>query len=438
MPETDSLGIGFVGAGFITETFHAETLRGIRDAHAAGIYNPTREKAERVADSLREAGCGDPSVAASVVDLTSNPDVDALWITSPNHVRVETVRQVVDTVESGADLTGIAIEKPLARTVAEAREIVDLVEDAGLAHAYLENQVYMPGVEKVRSLLWDGAEATGRPYLARAAEEHAGPHSAWFWDGERQGGGVLSDMMCHSHKLTKHLLEPPDDEDASDGDAIDGGGDGGDAAGGDLTPLAVTCDVSTLKWTREEYADQLADEFDVDYRSAPAEDYARATVFYETDDGEVVVGEATTSWCFVGSGLRLTVELLGPEYSGNINTLDSGTDVFFSSDVDDESGYVVEKQQAGQGQMPVVPDEVTTYGYLAQNRHVVDAFRAGEHASEDLHDGLEVVELCMASYMAAERGERVVFDEADLADYVPEPARGDFDPSPEGLVGENR
>jgi predicted dehydrogenase len=424
MPETDSLGIGFVGAGFITETFHADTLRGIRNAHAAGIYNPTREKAERVADSLREADCGDPSVADSVVDLTRDPDVDALWITSPNYVRVETVGDVVETVESGADLTGIAIEKPLARTVAEAREVIDLVESTDLAHAYLENQVYMPGVEKVRSLLWDGADATGRPYLARAAEEHAGPHSAWFWDGEKQGGGVLSDMMCHSHKVNKHLLERP------------GGGGGGDGNG--LTPLAVTCDISTLKWTRGEYADRLADEFDVDYRSAPAEDYARATVYYETDDGEVVVGEATTSWCFVGSGLRLTVELLGPEYSGNINTLDSGTDVFFSSDVDDESGYVVEKQQAGQGQMPVVPDEVTTYGYLAQNRHVVDAFRDGENASEDLRDGLEVVELCMASYMAAERGERVVFDEVDLADYVPEPARGDFDPSPEGLTGENQ
>jgi predicted dehydrogenase len=143
----------------------------------------------------------------------------------------------------------------------------------------------------------------------------------------------------------------------------------------DLTPLAVSCDLSTLKWSREKYADRLADTYGVDYRSSPAEDYAQATVFYETDGGEVVVGEATNSWCFVGSGLRITIELLGPEYSGNINTLESGTNVFFSSDVEDESGYVVEKQQAGQGEMAVLPDEVTTCGYLAQNRHIVSAFR---------------------------------------------------------------
>jgi len=417
MPPANSLGIGFVGAGFITETFHADTLRGIRNADAAGIYNPTTSKAERVAESLRAADCGDATVHDSVDALTRDPDVDALWITSPNFTRVDVVETVAEAIEDGADLTGIAVEKPLARNLAEADRVIELVERADLAHAYLENQVYMPGVEKLKDLLWDGAEATGRPYLARSAEEHAGPHSSWFWDGEKQGGGVLSDMMCHSHKVNKHLLESATEE--------------------DLTPIAVSCDISTLKWTREEYADELAADFDVDYRESPSEDYAHATVFYETAEGEVVIGEATNSWCYVGTGLRITIELLGPEYSGTINTLESGTDVFFSSDVEDETGYVVEKQQAGQGEMPVIPDETTTYGYLAQNRHVVDAFRRGEDAREDLYDGREVVELTMASYKAAEEGERIDLEDVDLTDYVPEPASGTFDPSVEGLLGDD-
>ena len=37
----------------------------------------------------------------------------------------------------------------------------------------------------------------GRPYLARAAEEHSGPHMPWFWQAQRQSGRVLSDMTCH-------------------------------------------------------------------------------------------------------------------------------------------------------------------------------------------------------------------------------------------------
>ena len=417
MPSTDSLGIGFVGAGFITATFHADTLRGIRHAHAAGIFNPTTSKAEDVADDLHENKCGDPTVHESVADLTADPDVDALWITSPNFTRVDVVESVVEAIEDGADLTGVAIEKPLARNLDEAKRVIELIESIDVNHAYLENQVYMPGVEKLKDLLWDGAAATGRPYLARSAEEHAGPHSAWFWDGEKQGGGVLSDMMCHSHKVNKHLLESAHDE--------------------DLTPIAVSCDLSTLKWTRDDYADRLPEDFDVDYRNEPSEDYAHATVFYETADGEVVVGEATNSWCYVGTGLRITIELLGPEYSGTINTLESGTDVFFSSDVEDETGYVVEKQQAGQGEMPVIPDETNTYGYLQQNRHVVDAFRNDENAREDLYDGLEVVELVMASYKAAEEGERISLENVDLEGYVPEPARGEFDPSADGLTSDD-
>jgi predicted dehydrogenase len=135
----------------------------------------------------------------------------------------------------------------------------------------------------------------------------------------------------------------------------------------------------------------------------------------------------------VGSGLRITIELLGPEYSGTINTLESGTDVFFSDRAAEGAGYVVEKQAADRGKMPVLPQEGATYGYLDQNEHVVSAFRAGENAREDLSDGLEVAKLVAASYLAAERGERVEFDDAELVDYVPEPARGEFAAGPEGI-----
>lgn len=410
----ESIGIGFVGAGFITREFHVPTFQRIRNANIEGIMNPTINKAERVGADCRERGCGDPSVTDDVRELVHDDTVDAIWVTSPNHTRIEVVSAIVEEIEQGgADLTGIAIEKPLARTVAEATELVQLVESAGLAHAYLENQVYMPGVDRMKDLLWEGAAASGRPYLARAAEEHSGPHSTWFWDPEKQGGGVLSDMMCHSHKVNRHLLARPGTD--------------------DLTPTAVACDISTLKWGRTSYADELADEYGVDYQSTPAEDYARAAVFYETPEGDLVVGEATNSWCFVGSGLRISIELLGPEYSGRLNTLESGTDVFFSDHATEEAGYVVEKQEANHGKMPVLPDEGVTYGYLAQNEHVVDSFVKGDNAREDLWDGLSVVKLCMASYLAAERGERISVDDIALDEYVPEPARGAFSAGPAGI-----
>lgn len=410
----DRLGVGFVGAGFITREFHTGTFERIRNADVTGVMNPTVGKAEEVADQCREAGCGDPIATGDVRELVADDTVDAVWITSPNHTRGDVVEAIVEEVEQGnAELNGIAVEKPLARTVSEAKEVVELVEGTDLNHAYLENQVHMPGVRRMKDLLWDTAEGSGRPYLARSAEEHSGPHATWFWDGEKQGGGVLNDMMCHSHKVNRHLLSRPGED--------------------DLEPIAVACNISTLKWGRDGYADELAEEYDVDYRGSPAEDYASASVFYETPEGDLVVGEATNSWCFVGSGLRITIELLGPEYSGTINTLESGADVFVSDAAAEEAGYVVEKQEADRGRMPVLPQEGAVYGYLDQNEHVVDAFRAGENASEDLHDGLEVSRLVAASYLAAERGERIDFRDAALDEYVPEPARGDFEAGPAGI-----
>ena len=85
----------------------------------------------------------------------------------------------------------------------------------------------------------------------------------------------------------------------------------------------------------------------VDYLKRPSEDFASLVVEFETDDGFTVLGEASTSWSFVGAGLRLSAELLGPEYSMSWNTLDTGLKLFFSREVQGQQGEdLVEKQNA--------------------------------------------------------------------------------------------
>ena len=164
---------------------------------------------------------------------------------------------------------------------------------------------------------------------------------------------------------------------------------------------------------------------DVDYRRHPAEDFASATIEYETDDGTRVLGEASTSWSYVGAGLRLSMELLGPEYSMSINTLDSGLKLFFSREVQGAAGEdLVEKQNAEVGLMPVVVDEVAEYGYQAENRHFARAFLRGDTPELTFDDGLEVVELVMTAYMSAEQGRSLAFRPDGLDEFVPAVARG--------------
>jgi predicted dehydrogenase len=333
--------------------------------------------------------------------MVKAPGIDAIWICVPNFARIAVMEEIAALGKG--KIVGIACEKPLARNVAEAKRMVELSK--GFLHGYLENDLFMPPVVRGKDALWRrGAPLAGRPYLARAAEEHGGPHEPWFWSGKQQGGGVLTDMMCHSIEAARFLLTDP-------------------AKGRDsLKPRTVNCDLATLKWARPEYAAKLfaMSRGAIDYAKAPAEDFVRATVAWETDDGLPVVTEATTSWCFVGPGLRLTFEVMGPEYYMQGNSLTSHLEVFFSREVKSASGEdLVEKQTAETGLMPVVTDEEIEYGYVAENRHMVQSFLAGKLPMETFDDGLEVMRLLMALYMSAERGERLAWPPKGLDEFVP-------------------
>src|SRR5207247_250467 len=348
------------------------------------------QHAEEMAALAGRRAVGEAKAFPSSAQLVTDPAIDAVWLCGPNFARVENVEEMADTIARGkGQLKGIACEKPLARNVAEAKRVAELVTQAGIAHGYLENQAFAPAVTQGRAVIWTrGAALTGRPYLARAAEEHSGPHMPWFWRGELQGGGVLNDMMCHSALVVRHLLTEPG------------------APLSSVRPVRVTGHIASLKWTRPEYAKRLQQMMgnEVDYAKRPSEDFASVMIEFETDDGATVLGEATTSWSFVGAGLRLSAELLGPEYSMSWNTLDSPLKLFFSREVQGKAGEdLVERQNAEIGLMPVVASEPAAYGYEAEDRHFVRVFLGCEQPELTFDDGVEVVKLLMTAYMSAEQ-----------------------------------
>jgi predicted dehydrogenase len=415
VPTRNTLGVGIIGAGFIGN-FHVTSWRGVRDADIVAVASLSLDASRQLADRAEATGVGhDVAAYDDVAALVRDPRVDAVWVLTPNFTRIEVVEQIVAEVTSGrARLTGIAIEKPLGRTIEESKRVLDLVTSAGLRHGYLENQVFSPAITRAHELVWKrGASSAGTPYLARAAEEHSGPHNTWFWNGATEGGGVLNDMMCHSVEAGRYLLTPP----------------GADPATW-LTPVCVTATIASLKWGRAKYAEQLSRTYPgvVDYTKTPSEDYAHAVFEFRNGDGEPVVVEATTSWSFVGAGLRLSFELLGPEYSMQSDTLSTESKIFLSRALTQAEGEdMVEKQNAEQGLMPLLSDEALSYGYTGENQAFASAFLRGEQPAESLSNGLDVIRLLMAAYHAAEIGETVRFP-VDLDDFVPAVAQGTWNP----------
>lgn len=411
---SDRLGIGFIGSGF-NARFHMLGFQAVRDADIRGVWSPNAERAGEAAALANRLDLGPARAYQSIADLVADPAIDALWLCGPNQARIANVEEIADAVIRGkGELKGLACEKPLARNVAEARQVVELTKKAGLKHGYLENQRFAPQVETGKGLIWArGAKLTGRPYLARAAEEHSGPHMPWFWQGRLQGGGVLNDMMCHSALMVRHLLTAPG------------------VPAGSVKPVRITGHIASLKWSRPAYAKKLSETMgkDVDYAKSPAEDFASVMIEFQTAEGDRVLGEATTSWSFVGAGLRLSAELLGPEYSMSWNTLDSGLKLFFSREVRGKSGEdLVEKQNAETGQMPVVANEAAAYGYEAEDRHFVRVFLGKEEPLLTFDDGLEVVQMLMTAYRSAEEGRTIDFSPKDIESFVPKVAKGEWKP----------
>jgi predicted dehydrogenase len=401
------LGVAFIGSGFIN-TFHAKGWVSVRDADIVAVFDPVPERAKALTELCQSLGIGSPACYTDLTETLQNKDVQAVWLGVPNHARLPTVKAITEEIIQGkSNVRGIACEKPLATNVGQAKEMVSLVEKAGISHGYLENQIFSPSLRRGKEILWKYGSGAGRPFLARASEEHGGPHSSWFWQPKLSGGGVMMDMMCHSLEATRFLLSDPSDV-KKEG----------------IKVKDISAQTASLKWSKPRYAKQLLEmtKGEVDYSKlkVPPEDFAKALVTYESSSGELLMAETTVSWCFTGPGLRLLFELIGPEYYMNANSLQTDLQVFFGRNVIPETGeYMIEKQAAEQGLMPTVANEAFTYGYESEDIYMAKCFREGKLPSENWHDGLFVLQLLMSCYLSADRGKRVEFSPSEVESYVP-------------------
>src|ERR1051325_9080009 len=101
------LGVGLIGSGFITR-FHIQSFQAVRDADVLGVWSPNRQHAEEAALLARTLRVGEARALDSIEEMTAAPEIDCLWICSPNHTRIENMEAIVHTLASGkGELVGI-------------------------------------------------------------------------------------------------------------------------------------------------------------------------------------------------------------------------------------------------------------------------------------------------------------------------------------------
>jgi predicted dehydrogenase len=378
------LRVGFVGAGFIAQ-FHAKAMEQIRSMELTGIL--ARSGAGALSGYAQEHDLGPAKVYKSMTEMAMH--VDAIAIYSPNFSKVEIMEEIAHAKKLGAPVMGVICDKPLGRNVAEAKRVVQLAEENNLKTAYFENQIFMKAIQTQLAQLAPVQKSMGPLMLTRSAEEHAGPHMPWFWDPVQQGGGVLSDMGCHSIAVGWHVLTPLGKKNTF------------------LEPQSVTCELGLLKWGQPKWRDKLLKERGVDYSKTPAEDFATGMVTYKNpESGQLVKAQFTDSWMFEKQGLRLFMDGMGPGYAFEINTLTSPLSIFIgdaaaAAVADQETA--LEKSTASRGLLSVQTNETDLYGYVDENADAAFHFLAGQHATLPFSYGLEITRLVMAAYMSSEQ-----------------------------------
>jgi predicted dehydrogenase len=380
------LKLGIIGSGFVAQ-FHARALMQVRNVEIAGITSLPAANPQKFSKMVTENGLGDGVVYPSITEMAKQ--VDAIAIYAPNFARVEIVEEIVDAVKGGAELKGVICEKPLARNMQEARRIVDLVTEAGLKTAYFENQIFMKPIQAQLAQLEPQQRTMGPLTLTRSAEEHGGPHGAWFWDPTRQGGGVLCDMGCHSIAVGWYVLTPIGKSPTF------------------LEPISVSADCALLKWGLPQWREKLLNDLGVDYTKTPAEDFATGMVTYRNPEtGQIVKAQFTDSWMFEKQGLRLFMDGMGPGYAFEVNTLSSSLEIFIgdaAAEAVADAEVALEKATASRGLLAVQYNEADLYGYTDENEQAARAFMAGQDGFLPWSYGLEITKLVMAAYMAAEQ-----------------------------------
>lgn len=346
MHKITMLGTGLIGM-FYTMTLHGHRSRD--KVHV--VYSRSEDRVKQFAKDWNV-----PHWTTDMEAAIKHPETDIVVVGLPNNLHE---KAIVMAAEAGK---AVLCTKPLARTGAEAKRILDAVEKAGVFHGYLEDLVYTPKTLKAIKSVQNGA--IGKVLWTRSRETHPGPHSDWFWDKEQSGGGAIIDMGCHCIEINRAFI------------------------GKDIRPVEVMC------WA------------DTQVHPIPAEDSAVGLVRYANG----AVGQFEVSWTFRG-GMDLRDEVSGTEGTIWLNHwLRTGYEMFTSVG---EGGYVSEKSESETGWLFPVGDEVGGLGYRDMMTDMLDSLDAGRKPMEDFYDGYIVNAIMDAAYKSVEskQWEPVIIDD---------------------------
>lgn len=326
-------------------SLHAQALRQVPDAEIVAAASPD---AEHVWVFTRTFGI--PHAFIDYADMLKDDLVDAITVACPNDLHASV------TLTAATAGKHVLVDKPLALSLAHSDRMIQTCRDRGVILMYGENLCFAPKYVRAKQLADEGA--LGKVYYVRQLQCHDGPHSEWFWDVERSGGGALMDMGCHSIAFCRWVF-------------------------GNARVESVSAELGRF----------------VHRRQTKGDDHSLVTMRFANGG----IGVAENSWARRG-GLDDRAEIYG---SQGLTVADLARGSALSTYSEPGYGYGLEKGAGTEGWTPTGFEEAWSEGFPQEMAHFVECVREGREPILTGEDGRAVLEIICAAYESARTGQRV-------------------------------
>ncbi|MEL6579302.1 MAG: Gfo/Idh/MocA family oxidoreductase [Cyanobacteria bacterium J06621_12] len=187
---------GIIGTGFIAGEF-AKGLKSVPEAQLLGVASRKVANAEAFSKIFQI-----PRFYTSVVELVRDPEIDVVYIGTPNHTHKDLS---ILCLEAGK---AILCEKPFAVNAVEASEVIEVARRQGLFCMEAMWMRFMPLIQRVKTMVEQGEIGKIRMLSADFGYVVNGNSSSHFASLEK-GGGVLLDRGIYGLSLAYYLLGEP-------------------------------------------------------------------------------------------------------------------------------------------------------------------------------------------------------------------------------------
>jgi predicted dehydrogenase len=191
----DTIRWGILGAGSMAEAF-VRGLATLPDTAVSAVASRSPARAQDFAKRL-----GIPKGTGSFEELVASPEVDIVYVASPNHAHRDHLLLALDAGKPAL------CEKPFTLDGNEAREVVDRARSRGVFCMEAMWSRFVPGMDRLRELVRDGAIGEVQMLSAQMGYPFVLEPGGRLWD-PKQGGGVLLDLGVYLVSMALDLLGP--------------------------------------------------------------------------------------------------------------------------------------------------------------------------------------------------------------------------------------